>query len=157
PVEDLEASLQNLRHTLEQELKAPLDPMPPEAPSLARAAKTFQRRCAECHGADGRGHGPKSKKIDPPPTNFTLRDSLSSASPLAFYRKITVGVSGTDMPDWEKIIPLEDRWGLALYVSSLRYSDTLRARGDTLIRQRCAECLLTLSDLSETAALSDDS
>src|SRR4029079_17274251 len=131
--------------------------MPPAAPALVRAAKTFQSRCSTCHGTEGKGDGPKSKRIDPKPTNFTLRDSLSTATPLSFYRKITVGVSGTEMPDWEKILPMEDRWGLALYVSGLRYSDTLRARGDTLLRASCPDCLSRLSDVSETASLSDDS
>ncbi len=157
PVGDLEARLEVLRKDLEHALNAPLDPMPSTAPSLARAARTFQNQCSECHGTTGRGDGVRAKKIDPKPTNFTLLDSLSSSNPLAFYRKITVGVSGTEMQDWEKVIGLDERWGLALYVTSLRYAEADRARGDTLVRAQCAECLSVLSDISETASLTDDS
>jgi high-affinity iron transporter len=157
PAEGLAGRLESLRRDLERVLNASLDPMPAAAPSLSRAARTFQVRCAECHGKLGQGDGPKAKKIDPPPANFTLRDSLTGTSPLLFYRKITVGVAGTEMQDWEKEIGLDDRWGLALYVSGLRYADAERARGDSLLRARCPECLSGLSDVTETAAVSDDS
>src|SRR2546427_124098 len=157
PVGDLRTVLDTLRRKLESTLKAPLDPLPAAAPSLARGAQLFHLRCAECHGNEGRGDGPKAEKLDPKPANFTLRDSLRAMSPLDFFRKITVGVSGTEMREWESLIPLEDRWTLALYVSGLRYSDAERERGGQVLRERCAACQQLVSDLAETAGLSDDS
>jgi len=124
---------------------------------LARGAQLFHLRCAECHGNEGRGDGAKAEKLDPKPANFTLRDSLRAMSPLDFFRKITVGVSGTEMREWESLIPLEDRWTLALYVSGLRYTDAERERGGQVLRERCAACQQLVSDLAETAGLSDDS
>ncbi|MBI4503880.1 MAG: cytochrome c/FTR1 family iron permease [Gemmatimonadetes bacterium] len=157
PASELEILMGRLRHQLESSLSAALDPMPAESPSLARAARLFHARCAECHGEQGRGDGPKAHRLDPPPANFSLRDSLTGVSPLDFYRKITVGVAGTEMPDWERLVSLQDRWALALYVSGLRFSDAERARGDSILRSRCDSCRTFLSDLSGTAELTDDS
>ena len=157
PASELEKLVAGLRRQLEVRLNASLDPLPAEPPSLARAAKQFQARCAECHGEGGRGDGPKAHRLDPPPTNFTARDSLAGVSPLDFYRKITVGVAGTEMPDWEGLISLQDRWALALYASGLRDSNAQRSRGDSMVRSRCDSCLTFVSDLSGTAELTDDS
>src|SRR2546426_7572680 len=104
PLDELQAALDGLRLRLERVLRTPLDPLPAAAPSLVRGARVFRPHCVECHGKEGRGDGPKARRLDPRPANFTLRDSLRSASPLDFFRKISVGVAGTEMRDWEGLI-----------------------------------------------------
>lgn len=157
PVEALRARLDVLRRDLEKTLGATLDLLPASAPSLVRGAKVYQLHCQECHGTTGAGDGPKAAKLDPKPANFALRADLHAASPLAFVRKINVGVSGTEMKDWESILPLEDRWAAALYVTSLRHTDAERARGGAILKERCPDCAITIGDLGETAGVSDDS
>ena len=158
PAGELHARVARLRHDLEQTLSAALDLMPAAAPSLARGARVYQLRCKECHGLEGRGDGPKAAKLDPKPANFTLADSLRGTSPLTFFRKISVGVSGTEMREWESLLSLDDRWAVALYVTSLRHTDSERTRGRRIVEARCeGGCMVTLGDLSATAGLSDDS
>lgn len=154
---ELESSLAGLRRELERALGVPLDPLPATAPALAAGERTFRERCSECHGYEGRGDGSKAARLKPPPANLTLRDSLSSTSPLDFFRKISVGVSGTEMPAWEDKLSVDDRWAVALYTSGLRHSPVERERGGALLRERCSDCVLLVGDLSETAGLSDDS
>ena len=148
--------LDGLRRRLERVLWAPLERRPLDAPSLARGAKLFQDHCAKCHGREGRGDGAEAHHPDPRPADFTQRAALRSASPLAFFRKISLGVSGTEMRGWEGLLSLEDRWALALYTSSLRYSDAERALGERRVQAWCPECLQSLSHFDETAGSSDD-
>lgn len=96
-VTTLRGELDALRRVLERTLGASLDLLPAAAPSLARGARVYQLRCKECHGPQGAGDGPKASNMDPPPVNFTLTDSLTGTSPLDFFRKISVGIAGTEM------------------------------------------------------------
>lgn len=47
-----------------------LDPTSPAA--LAAAADDYRAACAPCHGADGRGAGPRAATLQPAPTDLTL-------------------------------------------------------------------------------------
>lgn len=44
-----------------------------------QAQDIFTSRCAACHGADGRGDGPASSKLNPKPTNFHDKTWQSAA------------------------------------------------------------------------------
>ncbi len=97
-----------------------LDEVPAFAPSLARGAVVFQARCASCHGQLGRGDGPSAADLDPAPTNLGDAEGLRDASPLDFFRRVTIGVAGTAMPSFEATLSADDRWAAALYASTLR-------------------------------------
>ncbi len=97
-----------------------LDDVPDQTPSLARGASIYQLQCARCHGGLGRGDGPDGKRLDPLPANLADATALADASPLDFYRRVTVGVAGTAMPAYETALTSEDRWAVALYASTLR-------------------------------------
>ena len=99
-----------MRAHLSAALGVELDPVPTNPPTLARGRELYAARCASCHGDVGRGDGPAAAGLVPPPADLTA-PALRGSSPLEFYRKINVGVSGTEMKDWESILPLEDRWG----------------------------------------------
>ena len=40
-------------------------------PTTASGAEIYQRYCASCHGADGRGDGPAAATLDPLPSDLT--------------------------------------------------------------------------------------
>lgn len=145
-----------LRAHLGAALGIELDPIPPNAPALARGRELYLARCASCHGEAGRGDGPAASGLNPPPANLT-DSALRGSSPLEFYRQVNVGVAGTAMPSFSAELPVEDRWALALYASGLRYDDLARARGERILRERCPTCLASVSGLAETAGSSDDS
>ena len=51
---------------------APASATPPARTAEARAEadEVFTNRCALCHGPEGKGDGPVSKSLSPPPRNF---------------------------------------------------------------------------------------
>ena len=118
-----------------------LDPFPPRPPSLARGAAVFQQQCVQCHGPTGRGDGPKAKQLEgPAPASLADRDAMSAVSPVDVYRKLTIGVAGTAMPQFEETLSPEDRWAVATYVATLRADDRMLREGEGLYAAHCASC-----------------
>lgn len=154
PAAELERTLTALREALEGAAGELLDPMPAAAPSLTRGASLYRTWCAQCHGPDGAGDGPLAAGLDPPPPDLT-DPALAAATPLEFFRKINVGVAGTAMPGFGQKLSLDDRWGLALYASTLRHPAAAPARGRERLAARCPECLVLLSGFETAARLND--
>ena len=50
------------------------------AADRAIAKERFEQRCATCHGLDGRGHGPSSMSLNPPPRDWTDADWQADVS-----------------------------------------------------------------------------
>jgi mono/diheme cytochrome c family protein len=71
---------------------------------------TYDRWCAECHGAEGRGDGPAAAYMLPRPRDFTqaryqVRTTASGALPTDadILHVIENGMPGTAMPGWPKL------------------------------------------------------
>lgn len=156
PESRLRATLAALRDALEAVAGVPLDPMPDKAVSLKQGQRVYAARCAQCHGATGRGDGATAAALDPKPADLT-DTSLTTRSPVAFFRKINVGVSGTAMPPFGGELDLLDRWSVALYASLLRHPVVEYAPERKRVEAVCPTCLLWLSDLEFAAMISDDS
>jgi len=118
-----------------------LDPFPLRPPSLARGATVYREQCVQCHGEHGRGDGPKAKQLEgPPPADLTDRRALSRVSPVDMYRKITIGVAGTAMAQFEETLSPEDRWAVVTYVATLRADEGDVREGEGLYAALCASC-----------------
>jgi len=118
-----------------------LETFPARPPSLVRGAAVYQEQCAQCHGATGRGDGPKAKHLQgPPPASLADREGMSTVSPVDVYRKLTIGVAGTAMPQFEETLSPEDRWAAATYVATLRADEGLVREGEGRYATTCASC-----------------
>src|SRR5256885_5275120 len=118
-----------------------LETFPVRPPSLARGAAVYQEQCAQCHGAAGQGDGPKAKQLQgPPPASLVDREAMSTVSPLDVYRKLTLGVAGTAMPQFEETLSPEDRWAVATYAATLPADDAMVREGEGLYAAQCASC-----------------
>ena len=95
--------------------------VPPVRFERAVSSELWSANCAICHGPDGRGDGSAAPNHDPPPTDLT-DPLLADQSPLDFFRKISLGVSGTAMPSFEALSE-DARWALAWYATTLRGRD----------------------------------
>ena len=135
----VEAMLAGLSRAMGMELEE----VPASAPSLARGAVVYRESCAVCHGVMGRGDGLGGRGLAPPPSNLTDAALLATATPLDFYRRVTIGVAGTAMPGYEHQLSADDRWAVALFASTLRLPP---ARGGVPA---------ALSSFAVTAGLSD--
>ncbi|GAB4357062.1 MAG: cytochrome c/FTR1 family iron permease [Immundisolibacter sp.] len=109
---------------------------PARPPDLAAAARLYQAHCASCHGAEGHGDGPAAHGLEPPPSDFHDAERQDSQSLAMLYNTISYGVAGTGMAGFSHL-PAPQRWALAFYVGSLRYSAATRAAGEQAWADGC--------------------
>jgi mono/diheme cytochrome c family protein len=93
-----------------------------ELPALGKA--TYEKQCAACHGAGGRGDGEAAYLLYPKPRDFTQASyrlvSTWERTPTEqdLFETISRGMPGSAMPSWEHL-PERARWALVRYVESL--------------------------------------
>jgi high-affinity iron transporter len=149
----IEARVRALTASLSQRLAISLEEIPVEAPSLARGTQVYRENCASCHGNLGRGDGPMAAGLDPKPADLADSAALSDASPLDFYRRVTIGVVGTAMPAFETRLSAEDRWAAAAYATLLRLP---APRGEVPPSLRRFDVTARMSDSAIRAQLQGD-
>jgi cytochrome c oxidase cbb3-type subunit 2 len=91
---------------------------------VALGKRVYDKQCAACHGATGRGDGEAAYLLYPKPRDLTKAqyrlvstwERLPTDEDL--FRVISRGMPGSAMPSWGHL-PEESRWGLVHYVKSL--------------------------------------
>ncbi len=129
-------------------------PYPKQLPSLETGKKLFLENCAQCHGEAGKGDGPGRDSMNPktpPPANFTDPERMAGLSPFKAFNTASFGIEGTAMASFA-LLSEEQRWQVAFYVMSLRFSPEQAAHGEALF---AAKKLPT--DLTSTATLATSS
>ncbi len=106
---------------------------PPRTPDLLSLGKFFSlgkqlyqdAGCFECHGATGRGDGPKADSLKDEwgyriiPYDFTSGRMKRGNAVEDVYETLVNGMGGTPMPSYADSLSEEEMWGLAFYVWSL--------------------------------------
>ena len=124
-----------------------LERMPTAPPSLAHGRAVFGEQCAACHGAAGRGDGPKAAHLKGPhPADLTDPAVMSALAPLDIYRKITIGVAGTAMPQFEETLSEDDRWAVTAYITTLQYGGSATAATFAAVRRQLDSAVAQRSD-----------
>jgi high-affinity iron transporter len=124
-----------------------IEQLPASAPSLDRGAVVYKERCAACHGASGRGDGPKAKTLEgPPPANLADAATMGGTTLLEIFRRVSIGVPGTAMPEFAEDIPVEDRWAVAAYVVAMQYGGSATAVTFAAVRRQVDSALALRSD-----------
>jgi len=100
------------------------NPLSPSPPALLKGRALFQRHCASCHGAKGKGDGPEARfgpKLPQDLTDSALQERITDGE--AFW-KITQGRrenADVVMPGFGREMPSdEDRWKVVLFFRSLK-------------------------------------
>ena len=75
----------------------------------------YMDKCAHCHGNNGDGKGPAGRDWIKRPANFTEAKFKTYTEPMWFWR-ISEGVPGTQMPQWQLILSEDQRWWVARYL-----------------------------------------
>jgi high-affinity iron transporter len=129
-------------------------PYPKRLPSLASGKTIYLENCAQCHGASGKGDGPSRETMNPKsptPANFTDPERMAGLSPFKAFNTANFGVEGTAMASFGALSE-EERWQVAFYVLSLRFSaDSVKA-GAALFQSKNIP-----SDLTTVATLATNS
>jgi high-affinity iron transporter len=60
-------------------------------------ARVYRERCAACHGPEGKGDGPVSAALEPPPRNFRSEEFWKEADPEGLRETVRKGRPGTLM------------------------------------------------------------
>jgi high-affinity iron transporter len=137
PPGDVDTLVATLTRRLAAAVGGTLIPMPSRPPSLARGAAVYREQCAFCHGETGRGDGPKAKSLTgPPPASLASPVEAGSLSSDDVYRKITIGVAGTAMPEFEQTLTEDDRLAVAAYVLTLPYGGSPDAAVFAAVRRQ---------------------
>jgi mono/diheme cytochrome c family protein len=101
------------------------EPRLPERQLVVRGRSLFGLYCVQCHGAEGRGDGPRAPVFHPAPRNlrsgiFKYRSTPAGDPPTRadLFRTISNGLRGTGMAAFADL-PEKDRWALVEYVRTL--------------------------------------
>jgi mono/diheme cytochrome c family protein len=107
-------------------LKQP--PLKVDSALLERGRERFNIFCSPCHGRGGHGDGMIVRRgFRQPPTYHS--DRLRGVPIGHFFDVITNGFA--TMPDYAEMIPVRDRWAIAVYVRALQWSQY--AKPDDLV------------------------
>jgi high-affinity iron transporter len=113
-------------------------PYPRRLPALADGKTLYLENCAQCHGESGKGDGSGRESMKPKtplPANFTDPERIGGLSPFKAFNTASFGIEGTAMASFAALSE-EQRWQVAFYVFSLRFSaDSVKA-GAALIQSK---------------------
>ena len=154
PADSVAEQARSLGATLAAQFGVSLEEIPEHTPRIARGAEIYQSQCASCHGASGRGDGPAAAGLQPPPADLSDFRRLVNVTPLDFFRRITIGVTGTAMPAFEGRLTAQDRWAVTVYATSLRLP---AARGEVPPPLRAFATTARMSDAALAEALAPGS
>jgi len=91
----------------------------PEAPSNLEEGRTiYQRHCADCHGAEGRGDGQQATSLSPRPGNL-ISAQTSAKSDQELLKIIGNGRPRTAMAGWADRLSSDEQAAVLAYIRSL--------------------------------------
>ncbi|HWP23078.1 MAG TPA: FTR1 family protein [Candidatus Binatia bacterium] len=131
-------------------------PYPRRLPSLAAGKKLYDENCAQCHGVTGKGDGPGRESMNPKtplPANFTDPERIGGLSPFKAFNTASFGIDGTAMASFSALSE-EQRWQVAFYIFTLRFSDEAAKAGADLAQAKNLPA--ELKSVATLATTSDD-
>ena len=106
---------------------------------VANGRSTYVRLCAECHGSEGKGDGPRAGALNPKPAALGDAVAMRDRTPAIQYRILSVGIAGTPMVGFGNGLTPDERWDVIWYLHSMR-APGAAPEGEGLFLQRCAGC-----------------
>lgn len=92
------------------------NPVKSDEGSLKEGKDIYAQQCKSCHGAKGKGDGPKAEKIDISCGDFTGEDMIKQTDGELFW-KTTEGRK--PMPSFKEKLSDNERWTVVNYIRTL--------------------------------------
>lgn len=89
------------------------NPVPATPQALAAGREIYENRCANCHGINGDGKGPKAAELSVAPADFRNARAMAAITDGEVFWQITKGAR--PMPSFESLSE-EERWQLVDYI-----------------------------------------
>ena len=90
--------------------------VPSDNENLAAGKTLYAKHCKSCHGASGKGDGPKAAQLEKECGDFTSAEFKSMTDGEIYW----MTTEGKDpMPTYEKKMTDEERWQVVQYVRTL--------------------------------------
>ena len=127
-------------------------PYPRRLPAFADGQKIYTENCAQCHGATGKGDGSGRESMNPKtplPANFTDPERIGGLSPFKAFNTASFGIEGTAMASFAALSD-EQRWQVAFYVFTLRFSADAAKQGAALFQAKNLPAEFTTTALLAT-------
>ncbi len=99
-----------------EEAKRLKNPIAPTESTLKAARGIYVEECAQCHGEQGKGDGPKARLHFPAPADLTDTRRMNSVTDGEISYKISEGRK--PMPSFKNRLTEDQRWELVLLVRS---------------------------------------
>ncbi|MEJ2616608.1 MAG: cytochrome c, partial [Ignavibacteriaceae bacterium] len=78
------------------ELSQPTDEL------ISKGKTLYQSNCASCHGTNGKGDGPASQGLNPPPRNYTVKTGWVNGEKITqIYETLEDGIAGSAMRSFD--------------------------------------------------------
>ncbi|MEO5374155.1 MAG: cytochrome c [Alphaproteobacteria bacterium] len=124
PAGPMQHGLEQAREQAKQAKEAlrdgPVDmsaPMPDGLKGDVAAGREFYNaNCYLCHGKDGDGKGPRAYFINPKPAILNDAAARQELNRPKLFVKISMGVNGTEMPAWSKVLDRQQIANVTEYV-----------------------------------------
>ncbi|MFN8499284.1 MAG: c-type cytochrome [Anaerolineae bacterium] len=94
------------------------NPVPSSPATLDAARRTYNSRCAVCHGNDGKAATATGANTYPPAADLTAARTQDKADGMLYWI-IQNGLPHTAMPGWQKVLKDDEIWGLVAYLRQL--------------------------------------
>jgi mono/diheme cytochrome c family protein len=83
---------------------------------ISKGKALYQSNCASCHGTNGKGDGPASQGLNPPPRNYTVKTGWVNGEKISqIYETLENGIAGSAMRSFDYLSP-QDKFALAHYI-----------------------------------------
>lgn len=93
-----------------------LNPIPPDARSIAAGRELYEQNCFVCHGPSGRGDGPAAINLNPRPVDLLQHVIVGVHPDAQLFDWISNGYPNSAMPAFASTLSENDRWDVLNFI-----------------------------------------